>query len=77
MIQLAGRLKYCLLPVIGLLLAGLAQAADIRDTARSVAEQSKGALVTVRVVMGIKFSIRGQSRDQERKVEANGTVLDA
>ena len=77
MIHLAGRLKYGVLPVIGLLLAGLAQAADIRETARSVAEQSKGALVTVRVVMGIKFSIRGQSRDQERKIEANGTVIDA
>ena len=77
MIQLAGRLKYCLHPVIGLLLAGSVQAADIRETARSVAEQSKGALVTVRVVMGIEFSIRGQSRDQERKIEANGTVIDA
>ena len=77
MIQLAGRLKYFLHPVIGLLLAGLAQAADIRETARSVAEQSKGALVTVRVVMGIKFSIRGQSRDQERKIEANGTIIEA
>lgn len=77
MIHLAGRLKYFWHPVIGLLLAGSVQAADIRETARSVAEQSKGALVTVRVVMGIEFSIRGQSRDQERKIEANGTVIDA
>lgn len=76
MISLVPRLKYCLPPVIGLLLASLVHAADIRETARSVAEKSKGALVTVRVVMGIKFSIRGQSRDQERKIEANGTVID-
>ena len=76
MINLARPLKCCLHPVIGLLLASVAQAGDIRETARSVAEQSKGALVTVRVVMGIKFSIRGQSRDQERKIEANGTVID-
>ena len=77
MISLVPRLKYCWQPVIGLLLASLVHAADIRETARSVAEKSKGALVTVRVVMGIKFSIRGQSRDQERKIEANGTVIDA
>ncbi len=77
MIILSCSLKCCLHLVIGLLLASLAHAADIRETARAVAERSKDALVTVRVVMGIEFSIRGQSRDQERKIETNGTIIDS
>ena len=77
MIVLSYSLKCCFHLLIGLLLASLAQAADIRETARAVAEQSRDALVTVRVVMGIEFSIRGQSRDQERKIETNGTIIDS
>ena len=76
MTHYCGRLHYCLCLVIGLLIATLAHASDFRETARTVAEESRDALVTVRVVIGIEFSMRGQSRDQERKIEANGTVID-
>ncbi len=68
---------FCSWLVMGLLLASVAHANDIRGTARAVAEQSRQALVTVRVVIGIKFSVRGQSRDQERKIETSGTIIDA
>ena len=49
--------------------------ADIQKTALDVAEQSKTAVVTVRVVLNVKRSIRGQTRDEERKTEALGTII--
>ena len=69
--------KFCTGLFMGLFLTSAAHADDIQETARAVAERSRQALVTVRVVIGVKFSIRGQSRDQERKIETSGTIIDA
>lgn len=65
--------------VLGLwmLMAIFGHGSDIQETALAVAEQSRHTLVTVRAVINVKRSIRGQSRDQEQKIETTGTIIDA
>jgi len=50
-----------------------ARADDIRTVARAVATKSAGAIVTVKLVVKIKMG----GREQEQKLEATGTVIDA
>ena len=53
-----------------------AWAGDIRESARVVAERSRRAVVTIRLVIKLKQNYMGQSRDQEHQLEVNGTVID-
>jgi S1-C subfamily serine protease len=48
---------------------------DINDLARSLVEKHKDAVVLVEVVVKVKASQGGQSREREHKMEANGTVI--
>jgi hypothetical protein len=61
-----------------LLLAGaLATAAEkkVVEAARELVKKHQDAVVLVEVVLKVKLSRGGQSRDTERKMELNGTVI--
>ena len=68
-------IKQSLLITFWFFFTSIASSADIQKMALNVAEQSKAAIVTVRVVLNVKRSIRGQTRDEERKTEALGTII--
>src|SRR2546426_12505404 len=53
-----------------------AWAGDIRESARVVAERSRRAVVTIRLVIKLKQNYMGRSTDQEHQLEVNGTVID-
>ncbi len=50
---------------------------SVKETARQLVDRHKDAVVLVEVVVNMKLSAGGQSREQERKFEANGTVITA
>jgi hypothetical protein len=52
-------------------------AADLRSTGRAKAEQVRGAVITIRIVLKLKIGFSGQAQDQEQKVEVAGVVIDA
>jgi hypothetical protein len=52
------------------------EGADIKLTATKVVDKSHKAVVTIRVVIKLKQSYGGQTRDQEQKLEVTGTVID-
>jgi hypothetical protein len=59
------------------LLAGLpTPAADLRTTGRATAEQVRGAVITIRIVLKLKIGFGGQAQDQEQKMEVAGVVID-
>jgi hypothetical protein len=60
-----------------LLVALPAPAADLRATGRATAEQVRGAVITIRIVLKLKIGFGGQAQDQEQKVEVAGVVIDA
>lgn len=68
-------IKKGLLLIAWYFFASIASQADIQKTALIIAEQSKAVVVTVRVVLNVKRSMRGQTRDEERKTEALGTII--
>lgn len=51
-------------------------AGDLKQTAKAVSEKYHKSVVTVRVVIRLKQNYMGQTRDQEQKLELNGTVID-
>lgn len=57
------------------LLSTSALGAD-RETSRNVIAEKGDAVVTLEIVLSVKFSGYGQQMDSERKMEAVGTVLD-
>jgi hypothetical protein len=60
-----------------LVAASVLHAADLKETARTVAEQAGKSIITIRVVSTIKVSgQQGQSREQEQKSEATGVIID-
>ena len=48
---------------------------SVKETARKLVDEHKDAVVLVEVVVKMKLSVGGQSQEQERKFEANGTVI--
>ena len=60
-----------------LLAAVPAPAADLRTTGRAKAEQVRGAVITIRIVLKLKIGFGGQAQDQEQKLEVAGVVIDA
>jgi len=63
------------LGLAAVLAAGTASA-DLRAVGRSTAEQTRRALVTIRVVLKLKIGFGGQGQDQEQKMEVSGVVID-
>jgi hypothetical protein len=61
---------------VALLLAQPAPGADFRATGRAKAEQVRGAIITIRIVLKLKIGFGGQAQDQEQKVEVAGVVID-
>jgi hypothetical protein len=59
-----------------LLVALPAASSDIRTTGRAKAEQVRGAIITIRIVLKLKIGFGGQAQDQEQKVEVAGVVID-
>ncbi len=59
-----------------LLAAAPSPAADLRTTGRATAEQVRGAVITIRIVLKLKIGFGGQAQDQEQKVEVAGVVID-
>jgi len=58
--------------------SGLAGATpDFKPTAKTITEKWQKAVITVRVVIRLKQTIMGQTRDQEQKLEVGGTVIDS
>jgi len=60
--------------VIGLITSGWA--VDLKSTAKLVSDKYHKSVVTVRVVIRLKQNYMGQTRDQEQKLELNGTIID-
>lgn len=59
-----------------LLLALPAPAADLALAGRTKAEQVRGAVITIRIVLKLKIGFAGQAQDQEQKMEVAGVVID-
>jgi|WetSurMetagenome_2_1015567.scaffolds.fasta_scaffold136550_1 hypothetical protein len=59
-----------------LLAAQINWAGDLKLAAKSVSEKYHQSVVTVRVVIRLKQNYMGQTRDQEQKLELNGTIID-
>jgi hypothetical protein len=64
------------LGLVSLLAAGAASSGDLRTVGRSTAEQTRRAVVTIRVVLKLKIGFGGQGQDQEQKMEVSGVVID-
>jgi hypothetical protein len=52
-------------------------AGDVKQMAKMVSEKYHKSVVTVRVVIRLKQNYMGQTRDQEQKLELNGTIIDS
>ena len=52
------------------------RAGDLKSTAKVISEKYHQAIVTVRMVIRLKQNYMGQTRDQEQKLEVNGTIID-
>ncbi|MCY3024143.1 MAG: serine protease [Planctomycetota bacterium] len=61
---------------LALVAAVALQAADMKETARSMAEQVGKSVITIRVVATVKMNMQGQNREQEQKNEVTGVVVD-
>jgi S1-C subfamily serine protease len=59
-----------------LLVALPAPAADLALAGRTKAEQVRGAVITIRIVLKLKIGFGGQAQDQEQKMEVAGVVID-
>jgi hypothetical protein len=57
-------------------LVGNAAAADLQAVGRATAEQTRRAVVTIRVVLKLKIGFGGQGQDQEQKMEVSGLIID-
>lgn len=61
---------------LGLSTAAVAQS-SVAESGRKILESNKGAVVTVRLVIKMRFSMPGRgSEDQESRAEVTGTVID-